>query len=92
MDFDGTCTQVPAIVDEYLDAYRKNFSIAFGSVSPADWAAAQASVRQHSPEAGWTVAGCPSAPAAADPYILADEAARYILRLATYPRMRRHPG
>jgi hypothetical protein len=85
MDFDGTCTQVPLIVDAYLDAYRKNFSIAFGSVSPGDWAEAQACVRQHSPEAGWTVAGCPSAPAAADPYILADETARFILRRRDKP-------
>ena len=80
MDFDGTCTQVPAVAADYLEAYRSNFSIAFAPVSREDWKVAVESVDQHSPEAGWTAAGAPAAPAAADPYILADEAARFILR------------
>jgi hypothetical protein len=80
LDFDGTCTQIPQIFEVYLDRYVKGLNEAGLNVTPSEWRDAQAVVRQHSPKAGWTVAECPSAPAAADPYILADEAIRLILR------------
>jgi hypothetical protein len=80
LDFDGTCTQIPPIFEAYLDLYLKGLNESGLNVTPSEWRNAQAIVRQHSPKAGWTVAGCPSAPAAADPYILADEAIRLILR------------
>jgi hypothetical protein len=83
MDFDGTCTQVPKIWKDYLVLYRKGMCEAGFDVTYGDWADAQQTVRRHSPKAGWTVAGCPAAPAAADPYILADESARLILRRRT---------
>lgn len=80
LDFDGTCTQIPPIFEAYLDLYCKGLNELELSVTPSEWREAQAFVRQQSPKAGWTAAGCPSAPAAGDPYVLADEAARLILR------------
>ena len=81
LDFDGTCTQIPPVFEKYLDFYRRGLNESGLSVTLSEWRDAQAIVRNHSPKAGWTVAGCPpSAPAAGDPYILADEAARLILR------------
>jgi len=80
LDFDGTCTQIPPIFESYLDLYCKGLNESGLNVTPSEWRDAQAIVRQHSPKAGWTLAGCPSAPAAGDPYVLADEAARLRLR------------
>src|SRR5437588_4236470 len=80
LDFDGTCTQIPPIFEAYLDLYCKGLNESGLNVALSEWRDAQATVRQHSPKAGWTVAGCPSAPAAGDPYVLADEAAWLILR------------
>jgi hypothetical protein len=80
LDFDGTCTQIPKIYQHYLDLFLKGLNDAGFVVSPDEWQQAQATVRAHSPEAGWMLAGCPAAPIAPDPYILADEAARLILR------------
>jgi hypothetical protein len=80
LDFDGTCTQIPPIFESYLDLYCKGLNESGLNVTLSEWRDAQAIVRQHSPKAGWTLAGCPSAPAAGDPYVLADEAARLILR------------
>ncbi|MBL8874053.1 MAG: hypothetical protein JNK90_30040 [Planctomycetaceae bacterium] len=91
MDFDGTCTQVPNIVIDYLGNYYQVFSsfiaeeierkqLKGDKLTELNWEDALAEVRRHSPKAGWTLAGCPSAPAAADPYILADESAKLILR------------
>ena len=80
LDFDGTCTQIPKIYEHYLELFLKGLNEAGFVVSPAEWQEAQATVREHSPEAGWMLAGCPAAPVAPDPYILADEAARLILR------------
>jgi hypothetical protein len=80
LDFDGTCTQIPPIFEAYLDLYRKGLNESGLNVTPSEWQDAQETVRRHSPKVGWTVAVCPSAPAAADPYILADEAIRLILR------------
>ena len=80
LDFDGTCTQIPPIFEAYLDRYFKGLNESGLNVTLSEWQDAQATVRENSPKAGWTVAVCPSAPAAADPYILADEAIRLILR------------
>jgi FMN phosphatase YigB (HAD superfamily) len=80
-DFDGTCTQVPAIFEAYLDLYRRGLVKSGFDVSEADWRDHQQLVRQHSPRAGWMLGGCPAAPVAADPYILADETAKLILRI-----------
>jgi hypothetical protein len=80
LDFDGTCTQIPPIFEAYLDLYRKGLNESGLSVTPREWREAQAIVRQHSPKAGWMAGGCPSAPAAGDPYVLADETAGLILR------------
>ena len=80
LDFDGTCTQIPPIFEAYLDLYFKGLNESGVNVTPSEWRDVQATVREHSPKAGWTLAGCPSAPAAGDPYVLADEATRLILR------------
>ena len=80
LDFDGTCTQVPVVAAAYLEEYRKRLRLHFANVTVKEWAAAITAVRRASPHAGWAVAGPPGAPAAADPYILADEATRYLLR------------
>jgi hypothetical protein len=86
LDFDGTCTQIPAIFEAYLDLYLEGLVKAGFNISKADWQEGQAVVRRHSPEAGWMLAGCPAAPVAADPYILADETAKLILRRLKDPR------
>ena len=80
LDFDGTCTQIPPIFEAYLDLYREGLNDSGLNVTLSEWRDAQEIVCRHSPKAGWTLAGCPSAPAAGDPYVLADEAARLILR------------
>src|SRR6516165_1883224 len=80
LDFDGTCTQIPPIFEAYLDLYFQGQNESGVNVTPSEWRDVQATVREHSPKAGWTLGGCPSAPAAGDPYVLADEAARLILR------------
>jgi FMN phosphatase YigB (HAD superfamily) len=84
LDFDGTCTQVELAASGFLASYRaileKANGHAPGALSPA-WDAAIAEVRAASPNAGWTLFGAPStAPAAADPYILASEASALLLR------------
>jgi len=80
LDFDGTCTQIPKIWRDYLAIYRQGLDDAKFGITDDDWEQAQTTVRRHSPKAGWTLGGCSAAPAAADPYILADESARLILR------------
>jgi hypothetical protein len=67
LDFDGTCTQIPSIFEAYLDLYCKGLNELGLNVRLSEWRDAQEAVRQHSPKAGWTVAECPSAPAAGDP-------------------------
>lgn len=89
LDFDGTCTDLPAIQARYLDACLA-FLVDSGWTDAAEWQAALDAVRNASPQAGWTLGGIPSAPAAADPYILAGEAIGHIgrsrgLSPATYP-------
>ena len=80
MDFDGTCTQIPKIWEAYLDVYFKALPDAGFNISLEDWRAACDAVRRYSPKAAWTLTTCDAAPAAADPYILADEATRLALR------------
>jgi len=80
LDFDGTCTQIPNVWEAYLDLYLEGLNEVGFKISPGEWREARAAVHENSPHAGWTLAGCPAAPAAADPYILADESVRLILR------------
>ena len=77
LDFDGTCTQIElthaGFLTGYLAILEDANSCAPGALQPA-WDAAVTRVRAASPDAGWTLHGAPStAPAAADPYILASE-------------------
>src|SRR5258705_11751458 len=85
LDFDGTCTQIPKVWETYLELYFKGLVEAGFKITGNEWREACTAVQKHSPHAGWTLAGCPAAPAAADPYILADEAARLILRRRAAP-------
>ncbi len=80
LDFDGTCTDIPAINEAFLDEYGLIFDKTVEPVSKSEWKSAQDEVMNYSPLAGWMISGCPSAPAACDPYILAFEAASLILR------------
>lgn len=85
LDFDGTCTDVPAIHQRFLDASFEYLSQKGWLTNHDSWVAARAAVTAASPEAGWTLGKTPSAPAAADPYILAGEAALYIARKEKRP-------
>jgi len=76
LDFDGTCTQVDRIQDRFLAEY----GAAIGA-APKDWERALATVRKAAPHAGWSLANAPStAPAGADPFILAGEASALLAR------------
>jgi FMN phosphatase YigB (HAD superfamily) len=84
LDFDGTCTQIELVHAGFLAGYlavvEDASGCAPGALQPA-WDAAVARVRAASPDAGWTLLGAPStAPAAADPYILASEASALLER------------
>lgn len=82
MDFDGTCTVIPDIYQAFLSEYLAGLNNTAFSGSPImaeEWKDAQEKVRMHSPQAAWTIAYAPAAPAAADPYILSFEAAKYLL-------------
>jgi len=75
-DFDGTCTQVEKVQSKFLEDYRKAIF-----VEEKPWEAAKAKLVKASPTAGWNLNRAPStAPAGADPYILAGEAAGLIYR------------
>lgn len=83
MDFDGTCTNIPAIHELFLAEYLLQLNqtvFAQNPVGETQWQEAQHFVRQHSPQLGWSIAKLPAAPAAADPYILAYESAQQIAR------------
>jgi FMN phosphatase YigB (HAD superfamily) len=84
LDFDGTCTQVELAHAGFLAGYLALLEDANGCARgalQAAWDAALARVRAASPDAGWTLLGAPStAPAAADPYILAGEASALLQR------------
>jgi hypothetical protein len=77
-DFDGTCTDIPAAHERFLDRYFRLLRAGNPSagLTPDAWEQALATVRTQSPARGWTLGGAPAAPAAADPYILAYEAAK----------------
>lgn len=79
IDFDGTCTRVQDAADDYLKECHRIFAQEVGEEVAKEWASALDTVRSHSPHAGWMLGGAPSAPAAADPYILAGEAAGYLI-------------
>ena len=84
LDFDGTCTQIERVHAGFLAGYlailEDASGCAPGALQPA-WDAAVDRVRAASPDAGWTLLGAPStAPAAADPYILASEASALLQR------------
>jgi phosphoglycolate phosphatase-like HAD superfamily hydrolase len=84
LDFDGTCTQIELVQAGFLDSYFTILEAGSGHPRGAlrqAWDGAVAEVRAASPNAGWTLGGAPStAPAAADPYILAGEAAALLQR------------
>lgn len=84
LDFDGTCTQVELVHTGFLASYLAILEQANGCAPGGlrgAWDAALAEVREASPTAGWTLFGAPStAPAAADPYILAGEASALLAR------------
>ena len=76
LDFDGTCTQVDRVQEKFLAAYGRAIH-----ADPKTWDQALATVREAAPHAGWTLANAPStAPAAADPFILAGEASALLAR------------
>lgn len=79
-DFDGTCTQIPKIESEFLIEYSKVFAETVVALENNEWNLAKKKVIDRSPQVGWMLGMCPSAPAAADPYILAYETASLILR------------
>lgn len=80
-DFDGTCTRIPQAQEKYLELYRQGLDNELtDGVTEAQWLDVQQALRSASPRAGWTVAGCEAAPAGADPYILANEAAAHLCR------------
>jgi FMN phosphatase YigB (HAD superfamily) len=84
LDFDGTCTQIELAYAGFLAGYLASLEHANGCAPgalQATWDAAVARIRAASPDAGWTLHGAPStAPAAADPYILASEASALLVR------------
>jgi phosphoglycolate phosphatase-like HAD superfamily hydrolase len=81
LDFDGTCTLVEEIEREYMVRYRQLVADEWSPVAAARWVEIEALVREASPGAGWTLGGAPSAPAAADPYILSGEVVAMMVRL-----------
>lgn len=85
LDFDGTCTLVHEIEDAYLSAYFASLRADLLPMLTEDaWTEQLARLRAASPQAGWMLGGAaPAAPASADPYMLAGEAAtRLAARLA----------
>ncbi len=80
LDFDGTCTQVEKVQQGFLDSYKEALTRANNRAIDTEWNAALKTVIAASPKAGWTLGGSPAAPAAADPYILAGEAAELLNR------------
>lgn len=79
LDFDGTCTQIPGVYDNYLEEYRRIFNETVEPLSTDEWKTVQQQVYNNSPKGGWMISGWPTAPAASDPYILAYESANLFL-------------
>ena len=86
LDFDGTCTDVPAAHHLFLEEYRRLLALEVAPCAPDEWEHALEVVRARSPQEGWMLWGTPAAPAAADPYILASEAAAWLARSHRYPK------
>ena len=84
LDFDGTCTQIELAHGGFAASYLAILEHANGCAKGAlqrAWDDAVAEVRAAAPVAGWTLHGAPStAPAGADPYILAGEATALLAR------------
>ena len=79
-DFDGTCTRV----EDVATSYEERCLVLLEQAVRRDdlerpFRDAMQRVRASSPRAGWTMGGLPSAPAAADPYIMVGEAIRLVL-------------
>ena len=88
LDFDGTCTLVEDIQQKFLDHYKATVAARahvdgkpVGADFVAGWSDALDKVRESSPQAAWvTLSYAPAAPAWADPYIAAGEAAAWLGR------------
>ncbi|PKB18300.1 hypothetical protein [Flavobacterium sp. 5] len=83
LDFDGTCTQIDLIYKAYLRQYLLEINKLVPFITPisnTEWKEAQNYIIANSPKASWTIATTPAAPAAADPYILAFESAKLVMR------------
>lgn len=78
-DFDGTCTRVEDVATAYEERCLELFARAVQQDVDKPFREALLRVRAASPKLGWTMAGLPSAPAAADPYIAVGEAMRLVL-------------
>jgi phosphoglycolate phosphatase-like HAD superfamily hydrolase len=82
-DYDGTCTDVPAVTENFFRSYLTSLNQRFlgqSAIDAAAWRGFLSRVRAASPDAGWTIKTTPAAPGAADPYIQAFEAARLVGR------------
>src|SRR4051794_20157037 len=88
-DFDGTCTLVEDVYQGYLDDFLLNVNKSIlidpevqnkTPITKNEWKEALEKVKKAPIWAGWTLATTPAAPAAADPYIHAHEAIKYIFR------------
>ncbi len=87
LDFDGTCTDIPAIEQRFLDDTLEFLARSEWHTSREEWQEALAAVRAASPDLGWTLGGLPAAPAAADPYILSGEAIRHLAERGGVPSL-----
>jgi FMN phosphatase YigB (HAD superfamily) len=80
LDFDGTCTRVEEVERSFLTRYRELVAAEWSAAAAESWEAHERMVREASPVAGWMLGGAPSAPAAADPYILSGEVVALLAR------------
>jgi hypothetical protein len=80
LDFDGTCTRVEDAADAYVAEYVRIFEAEVEAGVARHFHTALAAARKASPRAGWTFATTEAAPAGADPYILAFEAMRIVVK------------
>ncbi|MBS2024359.1 MAG: hypothetical protein JST92_18320 [Deltaproteobacteria bacterium] len=80
LDFDGTCTDVPATHQRFLDETFRVYSAAYPMVTLERWERALTAVRAAAPDAAWMLAKVPAAPSGADPYVLAGEAISFLNR------------
>ena len=77
LDFDGTFTDVAAEGAPFVERFRRGLSERLGrDVGEAGWDEVEAAVLGSDEEHGWEVAGHVVAPAAADPFLLANFVAR----------------